>query len=213
MKAYLFAAAGSIALIAAAPAAAQNFSGPRVEGRVGIDNANISIKDTRGFGGRGTFNSGSTATDLSIGAEVGFDIEAGRLAFGAYAGIDESKNEEPTPLFGVNFETGRNITAGGRLGYVITPNTLLYAKGGYSNTRVRPNFVAGATATQIAAFNGFDRSRNGFHFGGGAEFAVRDGLYGRLDYAHHIYEDFDVNVNNEFSMRRNHFTAAIGFRF
>lgn len=205
------AATGAAAL--ASSASAQNFSGPRVEGRFGWDGTNISIKDTRDFGGRGNFSSGSTASDLSIGGEVGFDIESGRLAFGGYAGADLSENDEPFPERGVTFETGRSFTAGARVGYVVTPTVLLYAKGGYSNARLRPEFTAGTTATQRAAFAGFDRDRNGFHIGGGAEFSVAQSFYGRLDYTHHKYKDFQVDVNNELSFRRNQVTAAIGYRF
>lgn len=206
-------AAAAVTLLASAPAAAQNFSGPRVEGRVGIDGTNISIKDTRDFGGRGDFSSGSTATDLSIGAEVGFDIESGQLAFGAYAGADFGENNEPFPDRQLNFETGRNLTAGARVGYVVSPNVLLYAKGGYSNARIKPQFFTGATTAQRNAFAEFDRSQDGFHVGGGAEFAMRQSFYGRIDFAHHIYDDFDVDANSEFSFRRNQLTAAIGFRF
>jgi len=215
MKSHLFitAAASAVALLASAPAAAQNFSGPRVEGRFGWDGTNISIKDTRDFGGRGDFSSGSTASDLSIGGEVGFDIEAGQLAFGAYAGADFGENNEPFPERQVNFETGRNLTAGARVGYVVSPNVLLYAKGGYSNARIKTQFLTGATTAQRAAFTEFDRDQDGFHFGGGAEFAVRQGFYGRIDYAHHKYDNFDVDANSEFSFRRNQLTAAIGFRF
>jgi outer membrane immunogenic protein len=220
MKNKLLLAAGmAAAAVFASPAVAQdeiasdNFTGPRVEGRFGVDNSNISIKDTRDFNDRGQFASGSTASDLSIGAEAGFDIQSGRLVFGGYAAYDESENDEPFPDRRVTIETGRSITAGGRVGYTVTPNVLLYAKGGYSNTRFRPQFTTGATAAQIAAFNGFERNQDGFHLGGGAEFAVRDGFYGRLDYAHHIFDDYQVDANNELSIRRNHFTASIGFRF
>lgn len=215
MKAYLiFAAASAAAMtLAASPAAAQNFSGPRVEGRVGWDGTNISIKDTRDFGGRGSFSSGSTASDLSIGGEVGFDVESGRLAFGGYAGVDLGENDEPFPDRRVTFETGRSFTAGARVGYVLSPTVLLYAKGGYSNARLRPEFTAGASTAQQAAFAGFERDRSGFHVGGGAEFAVAQSFYGRLDYAHHKYKDFQVDANSELSFRRNQVTAAIGYRF
>ncbi|MDP8912477.1 MAG: outer membrane beta-barrel protein, partial [Pseudomonadota bacterium] len=127
MKAHLiFAIASAAALtLAASPAAAQTFSGPRVEGRFGWDGTNISIKDTRDFGGRGNFSSGSTASDLSIGGEVGFDVESGRLAFGGYAGVDLGENDEPFPDRRVTFETGRNFTAGARVGYVVSPTVLL----------------------------------------------------------------------------------------
>jgi len=214
MKNKIFIIAASVGVAAvAAPAAAQNFSGPRVEGRIGWDGTNISIKDTRDFGGRGNFSSGSTASDLSIGGEVGFDVESGWLAFGGYAGVDLGENDEPFPDRAVVLETGRNFTAGGRVGYVVSPTVLLYAKGGYSNARVRAQFTSGATAAQRSALAGFDRDRNGFHAGGGAEFAVAQSFYGRLDYTHHKYKDFQVDANSELSFRRNQVTAAIGYRF
>ncbi|MDP8913047.1 MAG: porin family protein, partial [Pseudomonadota bacterium] len=103
--------------------------------------------------------------------------------------------------------------AGARVGYVVSPTVLLYAKGGYSNARLRPEFTSGATTAQRAAFGGFERDRNGFHVGGGAEFAVAQSFYGRLDYAHHKYKDFQVDANSELSFRRNQVTAAIGYRF
>lgn len=206
--------AASLGIVAvAAPASAQNFSGPRVEGRIGWDGSNISIKDTRDFDGRGNFSSGSTASDLSIGGEVGFDVEAGGFAFGAYAGADFGENDEPFPDRRVTFETGRSLTAGVRGGVVITPSVLLYAKGGYSKARIRPKFTTGATAAQQAAFNGFDRNPDGFHLGGGAEFAMNGPIYARFDYAHHKYDSFAIDANTELSFRRNQITAAIGFRF
>jgi len=215
MKAqFIFAVASAAAIaFAASPAAAQNFSGPRVEGRFGYDGTNISIKNTRDFGGRGSFSSGSTASDLSIGGEVGFDVESGRLAFGGYAGVDLGENDEPFPDRALTFETGRNFTAGARVGYVVSPTVLLYAKGGYSNARLRPEFTTGATTGQQAAFAGFNRDRSGFHVGGGVEFAVAQSFYGRLDYTHHKYKDFQVDANSELSFRRNQVTAAIGYRF
>ena len=214
MHIHNFIIAASLGIVAmSAPASAQNFSGPRVEGRIGWDGTNISIKDRRDFGGRGDFSSGSTASDLSIGGEVGFDVEAGGFAFGAYAGADFGENDEPFPDRRVTFETGRSLTAGARAGYVITPSVLLYAKGGYSKARITPKFTTGATTAQQAAFANFDRNPDGFHVGGGAEFAVTEAVYARLDYAHHKYENFDVDPNNEFSFRRNQFTGAIGFRF
>lgn len=214
MKTKMFFVAACAAAALAAPAAsAQNFSGPRVEGRIGWDGTNISIKDTRDFGGRGNFSSFSTASDLSIGGEVGFDVEVGAFAFGAYAGADVGKNEEPFPERAVTFETGRSLTAGARAGYLITPSVLLYGKAGYSKARIRPVFTGTATAAQRAAFASFDRNPDGFHVGGGVEFAMTGALYSRLDYAHHKYQSFDVDANNEFSFRRNQVTAAIGFRF
>ncbi len=214
MHIHNFIIAGSLGIVAvAAPASAQNFSGPRVEGRIGWDGTNISIKDTRDFGGRGSFSSGSTASDLSIGGELGFDVESSGFAFGAYAGADFGENDEPFPDRRVTFETGRNFTAGVRGGFVITPSVLLYAKGGYSKARISPKFTTGATTAQQAAFANFDRNPNGFHAGGGVEFAMSGSIYGRLDYAHHKYESFDVDPNSEFSFRRNQVTAAIGFRF
>lgn len=214
MKALLLAATGGIALLAAAaPVAAQTFTGPRIEGRVGWDGNNISIKDQRTFSGRGEFASGSTASDFAIGAEAGFDVALDKVVVGAYVGYDTGEVDEPDTLRGVTFKTGRNITAGARAGFAVTPSVLLYVKGGYSNGRVRPDFLSTATAAQQAAFADFKRNRDGYHFGGGLEFAVTDNIYGRVDYAHHKYDEFQINTTDEFSYDRNVLLGAIGFRF
>jgi outer membrane immunogenic protein len=219
MNARLFFAGAAGALLAAVPAQAQDattdatFTGPRIEGRFGWDGNNISIKDQRTFGGRGTFNSGSTASDLSIGAEAGFDLALDRIVVGAYAGIDTGEVDEPFPSLGVVFKTGRNITAGARAGFLATSNVLVYVKGGYSNGRIRPDFTSTATAAQQAVFADFQRNQDGYHFGGGVEFAVTRSIYGRIDYAHHKYDEFQIDTNNEFSYDRNTLLGGIGFRF
>ncbi|MDP9414152.1 MAG: outer membrane beta-barrel protein [Pseudomonadota bacterium] len=206
----LAAAATVAATLVASPAWSQNFSGPRVEGRIGWDGTGISIKDQRDFGGRGTFGGGSHASDLSFGGEAGFDIQSGNIVFGGYAGADLSEVEETFGSRGVTFETGRNFTAGARAGFAVTPNVLVFAKAGYSNGRLKPQFQAGANRTQFADFS---RDRDGIHAGAGFEFSVTPNVYAKLDYTHTRYKTFDISDDLELRFNRNQVMGSIGLRF
>lgn len=209
MKALSIIAVSAAAAAAAVPASAQTFSGPRVEGRVGWDGTSISILDIRDFNGRGTFGGSSTSSDFVYGAELGFDVQAGSMVFGGYAGIEGSGTEE-TEEGNITFETGRNLTAGGRAGFMLNPNLLAYGKAGISRGRLTPTFGTGANS---APFANYSRNRDGFHFGGGLEFALQRGFYVRGDYTHTKYEEFEIDANTELRFTRNQVTGAIGFRF
>jgi outer membrane immunogenic protein len=210
MKQFFAIGAAVAAIAAAAPASAQDFTGPRIEARAGWDGTSINIRDTRDFGGRGTFGASSYSSDFLFGAEAGFDVQVGRLVVGAYGGIDITDADEPFQRELVTFHTSRNITVGGRIGYAFGPRVLVYGKAGYSNGRLTPTFQTGANQ---APYAGFDRDRDGMHFGGGVELAVRQGLYVRADYTHHSYDEFDLNTTTELRFKRDQISGAVGFRF
>lgn len=193
--------------VIASPVAAQDFTGPRIEGRIGADAIGTTTRDTRDFNGRGDFGGSNHSTDFLFGAEVGFDIEVGKLVVGGYAGADITDVEQREQQ--VTFRTGRNLTAGGRAGIVLG-KALVYAKGGYSYSRIVTDFEPGANQAPFARLK---RNRNGIHVGGGAEFAVTEATYLRADYAHTFYKRFAIGPNNDFRFSRNQFTAAFGLRF
>lgn len=206
MKAIIFAAFATVAI--ASPAAAQTFTGPRAEVRVGGDSIGVNTEDQRDFNGRGSFGGSNKSTDFSFGGEVGFDVQVSQFVVGAYAGADITDVEQSQGL--VNFRTGRNFTAGARAGFAISPSALLYVKGGYSNSRINVDFAPGAVQ---APFANFKRNRNGIHFGGGVELAVTQRVYARADYTHTLYKDFRLGPNNEFRFNRNQLMGAVGIRF
>lgn len=103
MKKFIVATAVALGLVAA-PAMAQDFSGPRVEVTAGVD-------DVR---------NGPDLTDVTYGAGLGYDLQFGKVVVGAEA-------------VAANVFDRADLGVGGRLGYVVTDNVLAYARAGYTN--------------------------------------------------------------------------------
>jgi outer membrane immunogenic protein len=215
---YLF-AASAVALACAAPVAAQESpaeaaSGLRVEGRVGLDINEVSADYDDGVD---TFEGSDSQSDLGYGAEVGFDFPVGEsLVVGAYAGLDFSDAEYCSEVFGTDvacIDQGRNITLGVRAGVPLGTNTLIYAKGGYSNGRINVSYDDVEDA--IEDFNDGDEV-DGFHLGAGVEFGLGRNLYLKGEYVYTNYnggryEDTDIEFSTD--LTRHQIMAGVGFRF
>ena len=196
------------AVLAPAPLLAQDFGGLRLEGRVGWDNVGVGLEVDEGVQSEEFDEDAST---ISYGGEVGYDLSFGSAVVGAYGGADFAQADVCGDLLGGDeacLEAERNLTAGARIGFALTPEALLYAKGGYSNARVR--------ATYSGLGDLFDledsASRSGYHIGAGAELGLGR-FYGKVEYVHTRYEDFDLGASSSGSVRRNQLLAGLGIRF
>ena len=81
----------------------------------------------------------------------------------------------------------RDVAVGGRLGYVLNENVLVYGKAGYANWRQ----VAGVTV-------------EGLRVGGGLEVNLTDRVYTRVEYR---YTDFESGVGKHGGV------VGLGLRF
>ena len=79
---------------------------------------------------------------VTYGGVVGYDFAAGEnLRLGAeasYAGSTAGRdfdNDQPTVFNLGNVQADRDIYVGGRVGFVTSPSTMVYAKAGYTNQR------------------------------------------------------------------------------
>jgi outer membrane immunogenic protein len=225
MKISFFAVLLAAATTAASPAFAQDneasFTGLRFEARAGLDKVRGRVTIPDPDDADETVTAGATDNAPGYGAEIGYDAQLGRLVVGAYVGVDASSalgcavvTEDDLACV----DTGRNITAGGRAGFVIGSNLLVYARGGYSNGEVGFNYDAdtGEANSRVVASSA---SRNGWHAGGGLELAFTPNFYGRLEYVQTRYsrltwvdpsdDDFIVAIGT----RRQQVTAGLGVRF
>lgn len=193
MRKYIFAAllAGTIA----APAMAQDaapFTGMRVEGIVGYDRV-------------GTENLDDDSDGLTYGAGVGYDFQMGGMVAGVEAEITDSTVDECASgvlIAGDEIcdEVGRDIYVGGRVGGLVSPNTLLYAKAGYTNGRLQTDYtVPGDSLVEEAGTN-----LDGIRLGAGAEFAVGPNSYIKTEYRYSNYEQ---------GFEKHQVVAGFGFRF
>ena len=167
MRTILLAAASVVAIATAAPAFAQSapsdpdkeFDGARAGVIVGYDRvqpgqvANSNIDDS------------NSASGLTYGGDVGYDVQSGRWVFGAEGEVTGSTakvTNNPSAAGALGYgrvKAGRDLYAGARIGYAVAPRTLLYAKGGYTNQRL--DLVASDGTTQTGAHYNLDGWRAG----------------------------------------------------
>lgn len=193
MRKYIFAAllAGTVATPAMAQYAAP-FTGARVEGIVGYDRVGVEDLDDDQDG-------------VTYGGGLGYDFQMGNLVAGiegeaTLSTVEECENGSIIAGDELCAQVGRDLYAGGRIGTVVGSNTLLYAKAGYTNTRLQTEYtVPGDTFVETENVN-----LDGIRVGAGAEFALGPNSFAKAEYRYSNYEqDFE----------KHQVVAGFGFRF
>lgn len=189
-----FVIAALAASVLATPALAQNaasFTGFKVEGLVGYD----KLK-----------GNGAGRDGVAYGLGAGYDFQMG----GAVAGIEGEWMDSSTDGCRSAYLTAtdricasgkRDLYVGARVGAAVTPSTLLYAKGGYTNARVGLNYTDSATPA-----NNFVSRENldGYRVGAGVEQKLGTNLYAKAEYRYSNYEK---------GVSRHQALGGVGFRF
>lgn len=180
---------------AAAPALAQEgapFTGPRIEGLVGWD--------------RSQLEDGGREDGVAYGVGVGYDVQMGGAVVGiegeaAASTTDECVVDAVTTGDELCFKAKRDLYAGARIGTVVGSDTLIYAKGGYTNARYGLEYEDGGSGA-----GDYDLSRNldGARIGAGVERAIGPNSYVKAEYRYSNYED---------GFERHQALAGFGFRF
>lgn len=177
----MFIAAALFAAASATPAFAQdaatNFNGGHVEAVGGYDSVH---------GG------GDSTGGVLYGIAGGYDFRSGNAVFGIEAEAAESTTGECAGTDCV--EASRDLYIGGRVGAVVSPNVLLYAKAGYTNARVE---VTSGGITDGA-------NADGIRGGGGVEFLIGRNFSIRGEYRYSNYEA---------GLSRHQGVVGLGFRF
>ena len=217
------AAAGTV-LALATPALAQegspaaSFAGPKVEAILGYDhNRSGSTKDIDT-----NADIKQSIDGLLYGAAVGYDAAVGtNLTIGAEAELTgstakwDNNNGVPNTFNLGRVKAGRDIYVGGRVGYAISPVTLIYLKGGYTNARYNLLGTDGSVS---------ERQRldtDGYRVGAGVEQKFGENMYGKIEYRYSRYGkgEFDFNGNTPDSSRfnldtdRHQVVVGVGMRF
>jgi outer membrane immunogenic protein len=194
MKKYLLACALVCALPSAAsaqdaaPAAIPDFTGARVEARVGWETPTVSSEGE-------VFKIGQA---VSFGGEAGFDFQLGeRVVAGPYAtyelsGVEACADEDC-------LEIDDNLGAGVRVGYQAAQNGLVYVKLGYARMGLTLSAEGESASGHLEGFQGALGYE--MNFGGGP-------LYGRIEanYA-------DLGSLGGINFQRRHVALGLGARF
>ncbi len=219
--ALILTSASAIAL--AVPAVAQDnspFTGPRIEGIAGYD---ITAA------GSDVDNDLNDEDDQSIdgfmyGIGVGYDVAVGGVVLGAEAELTDSTAQTEIVDgdledlgIGARLETGRDIYVGARAGVLVGPRALLYVKGGYTNASF--NLLANDGTTELET----DVDLDGWRAGAGAEYALSDNTFVKLEYRYSNYsegefdfqdDDFfddDTGESDRFDADLDRHQVAVGF--
>lgn len=196
MRNLALAAVALAASVPVAPAFAQDttgFTGFRLEALAGYDRL-------KGSGG------GGSRDGIAYGAAAGYDFQVGNAVLGIEGEYLDSdtrgrENNFLVPGDTISANAQRDLYVGGRLGFTAGPNTLLYAKAGYTNARIGVNYVN--PTTPAANFRVTDEL-DGVRIGAGAEQKLGTNLYAKAEYRYSNYEA---------GIERHQVLGGLGFRF
>lgn len=223
MKKIAMALAGGVALVAVNPVLAQEdnttFTGPRVEGLIGYDisRAGSSVDNDANTG------DDESTEGLLYGIGAGYDVAVGSNAIVGVEG-EFSDSTAKTKFENGDFEgfglgrvsTGRDLYVGARAGLVVSPKTLVYAKGGYTNARY--NVLATDGTNELRE----NVDTDGWRLGAGAEMAVKNNVYAKLEYRYSKYSEGEVDLEDAgvpdsqrfgIDTDRHQVVAGVGMRF
>jgi outer membrane immunogenic protein len=206
MRFPITAAIGLASLVFASPPAfAQEeptFTGIRVGGIFGWDNFSAGDRES------------DSKDDVIYGGDIGYDYQMGNFVLGIegeIAGTGVAATAIDVDVLGDEFkiEAGRDLYIGARVGYVVMPQLMIYAKGGYTNMDF--NAIYDPTRGITGPVTEIDDKQDGYRFGAGVEYLFGGGFYAKAEYRYSHYGenllDYDVDMD------RSQIIVGAGFRF
>jgi len=157
-------------------ASAQEFNGPSIGVQAGWNSTDVRLPDgTSGVPGV------DQSTDAFVGgAFLAYDYEVvPSVVIGAQAEFNVAASDDfgsAGNTAGIRLDPRYSFDLTARAGYLVTPETLIYVRGGYSNARVRTTILKDAKGTSSSD------NRDGWLIGGGAERMITDHISARLEY-------------------------------
>jgi len=186
------------------PAFAQEaapFTGPHIEALVGYDD--VADGDA----------------DIMYGVAAGYDFQMGGVIVGiegefADSDVNGAANDLVTTGDSFRLNTDRDLYVGARLGFAVSPSTMIYAKGGYTNAKFEGRFDNGAGTI----FNN-GVTADGYRIGAGIE--QKFNLLGpsgfiKAEYRYSNYKNLDIGQNDfdrTIDADRHQAVIGVGMRF
>lgn len=201
IKKFVAVSAFAIAASAAAPALAQDagvaFDGPYIAAMGGYDKVRIDTPIGAG-----------SDDGVLFGGVIGFDKNINGVVLGVEgeysdSNVKESVNNALVLGDRVSLKTGRDLYAGVRIGGEVVPGVMLYAKGGYTNARVKGSYDDGVDVVRDG------ENLDGYRLGAGVETTVR-GFLTRVEYRYSNYGHYEGTAIRP---ERHQVAAMVGYRF
>lgn len=152
-------------------------------------------------------------SDVLYGVVAGYDANLGGAVVGIEAEIaDSGVSSTATDIFefddSATLSASRDLYIGARVGARMTPSILLYAKGGYTNARVKLAYTDSFGDT----YSDSD-TLDGYRIGAGAEYTF--GNFGfRAEYRYSDYGEYSYEgVNTGIEARRSQVVGTVVYGF
>jgi outer membrane immunogenic protein len=215
----LLLAAGSVAAFTV-PAAAQDgdrsFTGPKVEALVGYDSnrpgSTVDIDNADDID--------QSIDGINYGFGAGYDYDMGSAVIGVegeYMRSEADTDFDTTGFstYGIsNIDAGRDLYIGARVGAKVTPNTLAYVKGGYTNAKMDVLTSDNTTDTET------NLNLDGWRAGIGVEHQLSGNVYVKGEYRYSQYQEGEVEAPSglesdrfDVDLDRHQFVVGVGARF
>lgn len=180
MKRFILPAAAAVLVAGGASAAsADPFNGPYVGVQGGWSQNDVSSPTAP----QGVLNVDRSRDAASGGVYTGYDLKVSpNVVVGAEAGIQFGADDS-IRQGNVTVDPKRSIDLTARAGYLVNDDTLLYARGGYTNARVR------TAIEDSAGIHSASSNRDGWLVGGGVEHALSDNVSARAEYRYSDLSD------------------------
>lgn len=184
----------------AGAAQAQSFDGPSIGAQAGWVKTDIRnpVNDL------GITPIDANRDSATLGIYAAYDKTFGKVVIGSELGLDFGTSDTISGGTGgnrVSIDPKRSFNVSGRAGYLVTPLTLVYARGGYTNDRINTTLTT-AASTRIAS-----EDREGWLVGGGVERMITDHVSARVEYRYADLSDGDGKYD------RHQVLTGIAFRF
>jgi outer membrane immunogenic protein len=185
----------------ASAATAAPFEGPFVGAQVGWQSE--KMRDVKSS--FGTVPVDETTNSVTGGIFAGYDKTIkDKFVVGAETGLDFATDDEnQTTVSGTNYDVDPkysfDLTA--RAGYLVSPETLLYVRGGYTNARIR------TTLTSLAGIQSDSDNEDGWLLGAGAERQVAQNVSARVEYR------YSKLTQGDGKDQRHRVLAGLSYRF
>lgn len=177
----LITALATLAGLVATPSQAEEFDGPYIGVQAGWNRAEVADATIEVQ----PIDAEVSRDALVLGGYVGYNHQINdRVVIGVEAGFsgafdDELRAQSDGAAITIDPRYSFDLTA--RAGYLVNDKTLVYARGGYANSRLRTTLVTDTATTRLSD------NLDGWLVGGGVERVLTDNVSARLEYR---YTDF-----------------------